>query len=832
MVGLSVLSGSAQAQTPAYTFDIPAEPLGAALHDFARVSGQQIIFTDSLVAGKTVAPLHGKYTPDEALQRLLAGTGLVIDRSSPNGIMIQPKKEQAASNEAAPVGDIETVVVTGTNIRGVQPASPMVVLTSEDIARSGFTTTGAAINSLPQAFGGGQNSAVVGAPGGNNSANTGMIDSPNLRGLGSAATLTLVNGQRLAPSGGASAVDISIVPAALIDHIDVLTDGASAIYGDDAVAGVVNVILKNNYDGAETTLELGVPTQGGAFEQRYNQLYGTNWSDGNLVLDASYGKQDPLYANQRAFTSGALPATTLLPGSESSSFFGSVRQDITPDVSVFARGLYTQRNSAGSFSYSNIVAYPINNNVEQGAITAGVEWRMFSDWQSTLSFSGATEQLRYVAAGATSKFNNSTWSVDGVANGTLLELPTGPVKAGIGGGFQREGYSDSIGDGRFHRTVGYAFGELSVPAVTPNPEQQGLESLSVDLAGRWEDYSDFGTTAHPKIGVVYVPFSDLDLKGSWGTSFRAPSLLQQHGATDGEIVTWPFPADLPAGKDVILVGLDGNPDLKPETSTDWTVGGEFHPSSVEGLNLSAYYYDVRYRGQIQSPITSLLSSFSNPTYAPFVTKNPTPAMQQALVQLIQSSGGVFQNFTSGPFDPSTVGALIDDRTQNIAISEADGVDLGISYATTIRDASVNFFGSATWLNLKQQALVGAPVATISGTVFNPPEWRARVGATADWGRFNGQVAVNYIGSELDNVSVPNVSVGAFVTADLSLGYSVPVGDGPFGHGLKANLTVQNIFDTDPPRTGPNATFVSAIRYDSTNASPLGRVVRLQLSVDW
>src|ERR1700722_11491852 len=88
-------TGAALGQAQTYTFDIPKEPLSQALREYARVSGQQIIFTDDLVAGKTASPLHGSYAPDEALSRLLAGTSLVAERSTNGALMVKPKKEQA-----------------------------------------------------------------------------------------------------------------------------------------------------------------------------------------------------------------------------------------------------------------------------------------------------------------------------------------------------------------------------------------------------------------------------------------------------------------------------------------------------------------------------------------------------------------------------------------------------------------------------------------------------------------------------------------------------------------------------------------------------------------
>lgn len=124
------LPGAAFAQEATYPFNIPAEPLTTALQDVARVSGKQIIFTDKLTAGKSTTGLHGEFTVDEAMKRLLRGTDLAASEASSGGIVVQSKKVQAASNEGAAEGvtpDIEEVVVTGTHLAGgVSSSSPVI----------------------------------------------------------------------------------------------------------------------------------------------------------------------------------------------------------------------------------------------------------------------------------------------------------------------------------------------------------------------------------------------------------------------------------------------------------------------------------------------------------------------------------------------------------------------------------------------------------------------------------------------------------------------------------------------------------------------------------
>src|SRR5258707_852901 len=118
------------------------------------------------------------------------------------------------------------------------------------------------------------------------------------------------------PGGGA---DISSIPIDAIERIEVVTDSASAIYGSDAVAGVVNIILKRNYDGAETSLSYGIAPDGGGTEKRASQLFGTHWAGGDALIAYEYKHQDAVYARARDFTSSALDPNSLLPETQSNA---------------------------------------------------------------------------------------------------------------------------------------------------------------------------------------------------------------------------------------------------------------------------------------------------------------------------------------------------------------------------------------------------------------------------------------------------------------------------------------------------------------------------------
>jgi outer membrane receptor protein involved in Fe transport len=137
----------------------------------------------------------------------------------------------------------DAIIVTGSRIARPQleGASPVTVVNSQEVKLQGITRTEDLLNSLPQVFAGQGGNIANGASG------TATI---NLRGLGAQRTLVLVNGRRLLPGDtGSSAADINIIPAAMIDRVDVLTGGASSVYGSDAISGVVNFVLDTDFEG-------------------------------------------------------------------------------------------------------------------------------------------------------------------------------------------------------------------------------------------------------------------------------------------------------------------------------------------------------------------------------------------------------------------------------------------------------------------------------------------------------------------------------------------------------------------------------------------------------
>lgn len=181
-----------------------------------------------------------------------------------------------------------TVTITGTRIArpNLEAPSPVTVVTSEQIALTGTQTLENLVNELPQVIPG--NTRVSNNSGGQNFATL------DLRGLGPGRTLILLNGERLPPSSTTGVVDISQIPVGLIERVDVVTGGASAVYGSDAIAGVVNFVLKDDYQGLELTAQTGISQDGTGFNFSVSGIMGGNFADnrGNITLYAAYFDRD------------------------------------------------------------------------------------------------------------------------------------------------------------------------------------------------------------------------------------------------------------------------------------------------------------------------------------------------------------------------------------------------------------------------------------------------------------------------------------------------------------------------------------------------------------
>jgi iron complex outermembrane recepter protein len=831
-------------------FNIEPGTLDAALLAYAAQARRQLLYDTSLVAGMKSEGLKGRYGQDEALAHLLAGSGIVVDHGRADVVVLKrptatthpadnpadpipasgggtspaaPVTGQEASMN--PVTRVEEVEVTGSHIHGAQPIAPIQTVTRDDIEASGYSQTGDLVRSIPEIFGGGENPGIMNT-GGGASGNLSNASTVNLRGLGPDATLTLLNGHRLADDGIAQAPDISAIPLAAVDHVEVVTDGASALYGSDAVAGVVNFVLRKDYDGGEVSATVGGATQGGGFETDYNALGGKTWSTGHALFSAEYLHQDDIFVHQRDNTATAPADNTLLGGQNRMSLFGDADQELAPWVSAHVDAIYSQRQAGQDFKLS-AASTAFNNNLKSDffLVNPGLDFKLPAGWTAALdgSISRSADDLSLLSAGERSDtfYRNTIASVEASADGVAVSLPSGPLKLALGAGYRHEGFETNATIAAASRDVAYVYGEALVPLVTPSKERLGLNSLDLSLAGRIENYSDFGTTSNPKIALRYVPLEGLALRGTWGTSFKAPTfnqLFSQHQLDYFTAATLGGPASGNA-----LINFGGNPDLKPERATSWTAGLDWSPPQIRALVLSATYFNIDYTGRIASPVSSPRTALSNPIFAPFVIQSPTSAQLAAAL----ASTPFFENFSGGPYNPAQTIALIEDVFTNVTSQNISGVDLSIKKSFVFPRGLIDAFANATWLDITQQTLPATPAIRLSGTLFNPPTLRLRSGLSWTYAGFTSTGILNYVSSETDTNVVPAAPIGSWTTVDLNLAYRLPTGRGPLS-GLEASLAITNLFDRVPPVAKGAALQQQGVEFDSTNTSDIGRFVALTL----
>jgi iron complex outermembrane receptor protein len=318
LCSVALLDVSALAAEPARrAFDVPAGEATVSLKLFAEQSGQEIVYPVDAVKGTQTHAVKGELTPKDALDQMLAGTGLVLTESKGGLLAVKkgsdPKDQRAAQNPttgARPneeeVTRLETfVVTTGSNIPTAADAMavPVVVLGQHDIAQTGLNSNLLEIlrKRIP-AFAGRSNA------GNSNATNTNQSTAGGSQiALRNLDTLVLINGRRVATSGingngGKSFVDINMIPAAAIERLEVLTDGASAIYGSDAIGGVVNIILKSNYQGGEVGGRYAVTSNTGRYSERSGYFVaGARVGDTSLTATGSWSKTDPLFQADRNF---------------------------------------------------------------------------------------------------------------------------------------------------------------------------------------------------------------------------------------------------------------------------------------------------------------------------------------------------------------------------------------------------------------------------------------------------------------------------------------------------------------------------------------------------
>jgi iron complex outermembrane receptor protein len=584
---------------------------------------------------------------------LSCGLGLAraAEDDKPAAAPDAPAAAAAAAAEAGPQ-NAGVVIVTGTRASGLKvenSASPIQVLDSTSLSRTGQPDLLQALSqNLPslnaQAFGG-------------DMAN--MTLSARLRGLSPNNTLVLVNGKRRhgtsnlavlgGPYQGGAAADLNYIPVAAIDHIEVLQDGAAAQYGTDAIAGVVNIILKQNYRGGNVLVNGGGYGDGGGHTGDGSANIGlTPFTDAylSLTVETKYhgfsdrGGIDPRVTD--AANLARLPQLLNAPGYpyvnhisgdaqyRQHLFAANFGADLTPDVTLYSFATYGHKKAAAFENYRTPdrlpSIYPTGFSPQETfkeddwAFTAGLKGKIAGDWNWDVSSTYGRDEAKvgvahsgnvalFTDTGSTptefyaGKFVASQWTNNFDVNHDFDIGWAMPLTFAVGLEHRRDEYEIGSGDAASR----YKEGSQSFPgfsltdagshsrnnkAAYVDFSTQPVKGWTVDLAGRYEHFSDFGNAKVGKLTTRYDFSPVVGVRATYSNGFRAPTLAEEYYSATNVGPRTAFVQLPPNSPGARLVGVNG---LRPEASTNISAGIVINPAPNASISLDAYQITIRDR---------------------------------------------------------------------------------------------------------------------------------------------------------------------------------------------------------------------------------------------
>ena len=455
-------------------------------------------------------------------------------------------------------------------------------------------------------------------------------------------------------------------------------------------------------------------------------------------------------------------------------------------------------------------------------------------------------------------------------DGDLFALPAGTVKFAAGGELIRYTLKQDItrplnigpassGSAtvnlNYERSVESAYVETLIPLIGPDMGIPLIRAFDVNLSGRYDHYSDFGSTKNPKIAANWVVFEGLKLRGNYARSFVAPALTSRgsnafgvtgesgfgaYGLGAFNVPAAAFPgiasvAGCTAGAATCTFGTNitglqisgGNSGLKPQKGQTYSLGADFTPSFLRGFRAGVTYWHNRIRGGITAPIPAL--AINAPDLYPLLTINPTAA------QIAAAQAGLPQTSAL----PAQLAFIYNYQQRNVLNLNVSGLDVDVNYQRTT-DIGRFTIGAAFTRELKftQQIGSGPTFNVLNTTGFNTTFPSVKLQGRANVGWELGGLSVdaflnhtgsyrNYSGTTVTPItrSVAGVPIGggdrvkAYNTVDLHIAYTLPQ---RFLSKVQLFVDATNLFDKDPPF------YNNANGYDTFEANPIGRVVTVGL----
>lgn len=776
--------------------------------------------------------------------------------------------------------EIERVEVIGTRIRRLNVEGPSAVKTvkKEQMEAAGNTTVSDALRDTSSAsFGVSRESS------GGSAAATSNI---GLRGLGSTRTLILLNGQRLPKDPSTEAVDLNLIPQSAIERVEILKDGASALYGSDALGGVINIVTKKNFSGNEFNIQETMPQRKGASNLNVSLLTGTSSERSDLLVAVNFNRKEKLFGKDRDITAKVLSPIGTVPvygdttetyrigpneacspeflkdnpyGPGQACFFKPFEiATIRPLVSqlsllseytyrtesslkFYNRNIFVNKDIEWSYAPTPInIALPSGTTSVPGAreilyrdmsagardnqdnernfsSVVGVKGNVTDIWEFNLSAGiSQVSRLNFGVNGYLDKdaldrlIANKTWdplaapgargditpakvetmqksvsdlfTSDLVFSGEVGELENGPIATAVGMSAWSEKLSQktdtksatkkiigsSGSNDQGSRDVQSVYSEFSIPATA---------ALELNVAARVDKYSDFGTTANPKLAAKYKMGDTTLLRASVGTGFKAPTLTQLYKATSDGFVTFidRYACSKAGGTgpscdaNQYKVVSGGNKELKEEKAITGGFGVVYEPSADFSVSTDLWYTKI-------SNVVGI--DLEAMTEAELKGVNPT----QYGVSTNRNAAGRLQS--SNPINAPSL---------NLQEEEISGVDVNVSskvadsflgHSWTIEDD----FGYIALYN--REGFPGAGKRNVVGE-WGLPAWRNTIATTAKREKLSYTLSLRTIPGQGIIDRFKSEKITDMNEVDLTVVYK---------HSKTAgfNFGIRNILDSKPP----------------------------------
>lgn len=766
-----------------------------------------------------------------AIAALLASHATLAQAQSAAG---EPQSAESKA-DAAISGAMEKVIVTGTRKVGTRlrdSAAPISVVNSTDLLETGASSLFDAMTALVPSYNSQSVTGRIGA----------MIRSVQMRGVNPNHVLVLVNGKRrhntssfaadTGPNQYSSPADLDLIPVSAIDHIEILQDGAAAQYGSDAIAGVINIILKTSPNDGAASLMVG---QHG--DSKINPHHEHNGRTRDLMIDKGFAlgsdgfmhlsmqARDHDWTNQTGadlitssgFGSPPVPRSpssdpypSRVSGDPKSRFINAAvnaGMRLSTEAEAYAVATAAHRNAEAWQNWRTPTkaptVYPLGYSPlttvkeDDYALTAGVKGVSASGWRWDVSsvigrdyvetggkFTVNRALLRDTGASPTAFYDGSyTFSqwTNNADFGKSFDMGwSAPLSVALGLEWRRESYSIGAGDPGSRYDFGpdgfqgYALNDAGTHgrrniAAYVDLGVKPTPQWQVSVAGRTERFSDFGSTVNGKLTSRYEVTPAFAVRGTVSNGFRAPTLQEEYYSATNVGPTY---ADVMLPTNSAAAALAGARMLEPETSTNLSFGIVATP--WPRLNISADFYQIDIHDRIVG--SGVISG----------------SLARAA---IAAHGSVV--------DPSIASVTVNYLT-NGADTRSRGVDATATYASNFGD-----LGSIKWsaaLNVNHNEITGIKLArgintaAASQIIDATPKSKLILGANYFNGDWNGNLRVTRYGVTQLTVSDPDTAAAPYHTNRISPTFIV---DLDTGYQLTTNLTlsagVKNLFNRFPDK---------------------------------